>query len=536
MRKLIVRTTVVIASLLAAFIFAPATALAVSFPVTVDETSFPDSSFRQIVLDEIAGPDGILTQSEAEAVIDLNLANEGISSLIGIEYFTMATSLSCYYNDLVELDVTGMTSLRDLYCYENSLTSLTVTGLTSLRSVDCSHNFLTALDLSNLANFTDLSCNNNLLTSLDVSDLPQLETLFCYENYLAVLDVSSATSLRSLQCSDNPLVSLNVTNLGNLQYLFSNNCNLATIDLTGLTALIVLGCSNNAITSLDFTDSTGVISIVCSDNSLTSLDLSTLVFLSNLDCSFNSLPSLDVSNLGFLQTLYCNDNILTSLMLPEDVSISELYVFNNSLLDISGRLPTALLDGQGQTRTVRMIPDPLGGFMSESVYVFLAGHSIGGFDMGIALEGDDRFHAESLPTTSPFVTSLGAPQRQLSGELTFEIVTHTVTFLDWDGSLLGIVNVDFGATVVPPSNPAREGYTFVGWSADLANITADTTVTALYEAAPIPLPSPPNSSSGSLVNTEDSLPLLAVLVVSLIAFGALAAAARVRISHKKEPW
>ncbi len=58
---------------------------------------------------------------------------------------------------------------------------------------------------------------------------------------------------------------------------------------------------------------------------------------------------------------------------------------------------------------------------------------------------------------------------------------YTVTFMDWDGTILSEQVVDFGAPVTTPVNPTREGYTFTGWDKDFSNVQSDLTVTAQYE-------------------------------------------------------
>lgn len=59
----------------------------------------------------------------------------------------------------------------------------------------------------------------------------------------------------------------------------------------------------------------------------------------------------------------------------------------------------------------------------------------------------------------------------------------TVTFVDGvDGTVLLTKTVDEGGTVVPPTAPEHEGYTFTGWSGTYVSVMADSTVTAVYEA------------------------------------------------------
>ncbi len=57
---------------------------------------------------------------------------------------------------------------------------------------------------------------------------------------------------------------------------------------------------------------------------------------------------------------------------------------------------------------------------------------------------------------------------------------YTVTFLDWDGTLLNEQVVDFGSAAIAPAAPVREGYTFIGWDKDFSNVQSDLIVTAQY--------------------------------------------------------
>ena len=94
--------------------------------------------------------------------------------------------------------------LKSLSCYNNNLTELDVSQNTALEKLDCSTNQLASLNLSKNAKLKYLYCNQNELTSLDVSKNTGLDLLNCNRNRLTSLDVSQ-TAVTTLNASDNKI-------------------------------------------------------------------------------------------------------------------------------------------------------------------------------------------------------------------------------------------------------------------------------------------------------------------------------------------
>ena len=63
----------------------------------------------------------------------------------------------------------------------------------------------------------------------------------------------------------------------------------------------------------------------------------------------------------------------------------------------------------------------------------------------------------------------------------YDAIWYTVTFVDYDGTILDIQQKPYGASATAPSIPGRHGYDFAGWDEDFSHITDDLIVTALYE-------------------------------------------------------
>ena len=216
-------------------------------PIEINETTFPDDEFRNWVLAQSYGQDGVLTEEEIAGVTTINVMAKRIQSLKGIEYFTELTTLDCTGNQLTELDVTKCIKLTDLKCIWNQLATLDVSKNTALTTLSCSGNQLTTFDVSQNTTLETLGCGINLLTSLDVSQNTMLTELHCQENQLTELDVSKNILLKNLSCYDNQLTSINISGHTALESLRCAGNNLTELDVSGCPALNELICMNNQI-------------------------------------------------------------------------------------------------------------------------------------------------------------------------------------------------------------------------------------------------------------------------------------------------
>ncbi|MBR6445826.1 MAG: leucine-rich repeat domain-containing protein [Prevotella sp.] len=298
--------------------------------VVLNETNFPDTNFRAALASRFGISEGDeITEAKIAATTSINVYNDKIADLTGIEHFTALTELWCSDNQLTSLDVSKNTALRKLDCGSNQLTSLDVSKNTALTYLQCWYNQLTSLDVSKNTALTDLTCSRNQLTSLDVSKNTALTELVCSSNPLTSLDVSKNTALKTLECSSNQLTLLDVSNNTALTWLFCDNNQLTSLDVSKNTALTFLSCSNNPLTSLDVSKNTALTRLQCYSNQLTSLDVSQNTALISLYCEGNQLTSLNVSGCTALGGLACSDNQLTSLNVSGCIALTYLNCYNN---------------------------------------------------------------------------------------------------------------------------------------------------------------------------------------------------------------
>ena len=277
--------------------------------ITIDATTFPDEAFRNYVSTKIDNGDGMLVDSERDAVTEITIEFKGVSSMEGIGYFPNLSKLSCVGNKLTSLDVSENTALTELDCRYAGLTSLDVSKNTQLTILYVSGNQLTSIDVTNNALLTKLWCEENPLNSLDVTKNTLLTRLDCYKNQLTALDLSKNTLLTRLTCDNNQLTAL---------------------DLSGNTALTYLDCSSNQLTALDVANNTALTSLYCSSNQLTSLDVANNTALNYLECYDNKLTALEVSSSGALLVISCYGNQLSSQALSS--LIGSLPTVTNSFL------------------------------------------------------------------------------------------------------------------------------------------------------------------------------------------------------------
>jgi len=80
------------------------------------------------------------------------------------------------------------------------------------------------------------------------------------------------------------------------------------------------------------------------------------------------------------------------------------------------------------------------------------------------------------------ILSNGVVVKQLDGNNVqkYSTTIYTITWKDWDGTVLKTDYVDPGGDGTPPSEPTRETYIFTGWSGTYTNVTSSRDITATY--------------------------------------------------------
>lgn len=158
-----------------------------------------------------------------------SLNKEKLKDFSDIRWFTGLEYLTCFSNEIEELDLSSNTALMALYCSYNNISSLDLSSNTALMVLNCSDNNISSLDLTQNTALTEVICRNNKLEELNVAGCSELDSLECQNNQLTSLVLPAGKVFRSLNCYSNRLTQLDVTGCPGLEYLY---CGLQTSDGT----------------------------------------------------------------------------------------------------------------------------------------------------------------------------------------------------------------------------------------------------------------------------------------------------------------
>ncbi|WP_396146656.1 T9SS type A sorting domain-containing protein [Flavobacterium sp.] len=176
--------------------------------------NIPDVNFKNKLIDlgYDTNSDGNIQQSEALSVYGLSISNSNISDLTGIQSFTNLTSMDCSYNQLTQLNVSGLTQLITLQCNNNQISNLNVTNCVNLSNFVCSNNLLTSLDFSGVTSLSSFLCSYNSITNFNFTNLVIFNDFFADHNQISNLDLSMVNITGNGEFSYNPLQTINIKN------------------------------------------------------------------------------------------------------------------------------------------------------------------------------------------------------------------------------------------------------------------------------------------------------------------------------------
>jgi Leucine-rich repeat (LRR) protein len=312
---------------------------------SIDEATFksldsytyvPDDIFEQYLIDlgfDDVLDDYVLTNNMNDIEL-LILDNYGISDLTGIEAMSNLTSLSCYQNNISELDVSQNINLEYLDCSQNNISVIDVSQNTNLLYFYCNQNNLSELDISQNINLISIVLWQNNLSEIDLSQNINLEYFDSNINNISELDVSQNINLVSFYCSQNNISALDVTQNINLENFNFNKNNISELDVTQNINLESLDCGRNNISELDVSQNIKLELLDCGRNNISELDVSQNISLISFYCSQNNISELDVSQNTSLIDIAASFNNLTSVDFSQNLYLEFINLYNNNLVNI----------------------------------------------------------------------------------------------------------------------------------------------------------------------------------------------------------
>ncbi|MEW7289153.1 T9SS type A sorting domain-containing protein [Aquimarina sp. 2304DJ70-9] len=260
-----------------------------------DYTTIPDANFESALedlgYDDISG-DGQVPTALIETVSSLNLFQQNIADLTGIEDFTALTTLSCFKNNLTSLDLSNNANLETVLAHENELTSIDVSNVQYLTTLSLADNDLIGLSLTDNIALEFLGIENNSISNIDLSNNKVLEYLNVYNNGLTSIDVSANTELVTLFLAKNSFTTVDITVNTKLKSLDVSNNVLTTIDLSNNMALELLNIDFNAIEDVDLTKHVNLKYFYANGCALKSLNVRNGMNTSILEFEITSNPDL----------------------------------------------------------------------------------------------------------------------------------------------------------------------------------------------------------------------------------------------------
>lgn len=376
--------------------------------VVINETNFPDDNFRNFLLSESFGADGVLTTNEIANEFYMEVYGKEIASLKGIEFFTELKEIDCSHNKLTSLDVSKNTKLTELYCEDNQIRGAQMDALiASLPNKKGNQlEFGVRDETKDIANDNDITMaqvaaakakgwipmaydgedytnyggsdvstigipidsknfpdfyfrrylldqdfgTDGVLTQQEIAEVTELWII--YEWISDLTGIEHFTALQELSVYNNSIKTLDLSKNTALESLDCSDNIISTLILPDNGKLAYLDCGENKLTSL--TIPAGLQTLSCATNpDLTSLDLSAGASLKSLGCSYTALSSLDLSALTALEYLNCSNTKLTQLTLTANTALTDLYCNNLGLtsLDVSKNVALKLLQCSGNKLT-----------------------------------------------------------------------------------------------------------------------------------------------------------------------------------------
>ena len=314
-----------------------------------------------------------------------------------------------------------------------------------------------------------------------------------------------------------------VTSIENYTFYECSNLTSVTIpnSVTSIGEHAFQKCSS--LTSVTIPNSVTSIEMYAFDNcsSLTSVNITDIASWCNI-----SFTVPNANPLYYVHNLYLNSTLVTDLVIPDGVTSVGEYAFYNCDNLTTVTIPNSVTSIGNKTfyncsslTTINVANDnpdycSIDGVLFNKAQTILILYPAGKADDSYSIPNSVTSIVEGAFSGSSSLTSLtclaetppqvdytifyyldpskivlyvpaGSIELYRADErwnkfIDIRPLSFTVTFYDWDGTVLKSEEVEPGTAATAPADPTHEGYTFVGWDTEFTNVTSYLTITAIY--------------------------------------------------------
>lgn len=298
--------------------------------IEINATTFPDDNFRAWILSRSYGADGELTPEEISGVTSIEIQNQGITNIQGIEFFTALTTLRLgnenpNTNSIPNVDLSALNNLQIFYGRKSGITHLTLpTDKTALRQVylQDNPNLTGTLDFTGFTGLQKFSSENSNIERLIFDGCTSMNfNSSSFNVNLKYIDISncSTTSFFKGSIQLETFIAKNCTSLQSYN-LTLNKSTVKYIDISGCTAFTSFSYQGanakdnyNPLETFIARDCTNIKTLDIHNNSLTSVDVTGCTQLQNLNYPGNLLTYVDLSTNTELLKVEASNNLFTDL-------------------------------------------------------------------------------------------------------------------------------------------------------------------------------------------------------------------------------
>ena len=256
--------------------------------------------------------------NETKDIKRLNLSNNNISSLSGIEYFEELTYLNVSNNNIKKIELDNNLKIDTLIANYVNLDSINV---------------------NKLSNLIYLSLDSSGIKKLNIKSNLILEYLSVCLNELEYINLENNILLKEV----------NITGMRN---------KIDSINLKSLKSLTSLRIGMSSLKYIEFGSLDKMIEIGFWFMNIESLKLPKLSFLKQLNFfSCKKINILDLSDLKYINKLYIYDDTINSIIFPKNLGIDTLNIFNSKLntkIDIQSNIKHLLLSNCTQIDSLNL--------------------------------------------------------------------------------------------------------------------------------------------------------------------------------------